>query len=129
MCTFQILGNLSGSEDRGGVTTVSNSLILGGWVTKVLKNCDKKIGGGWQQYFDFSYITGSTKNATLKNCILDNFFYSYLQSFLIHRLLYWFEIFVIRPETALISQFLVVQISSAKFQSMCFKSLRIILQH
>ena len=22
--------------------------------------------GGWQQYFDFSYITGSTKNATLK---------------------------------------------------------------
>ena len=33
---------VSGSEDRGGVTTVSNSLILGGWVTKVLKNCDKK---------------------------------------------------------------------------------------
>ena len=23
------------SEDRGGVTTVSNSLILGGWVTNV----------------------------------------------------------------------------------------------
>ena len=63
-----------------GVTTVSNSLILGGWVTKVLKNCDKKIEGwkgGWQQYFDFfmQYIhTGSTKNATLKkNCILGNF--------------------------------------------------------
>ena len=33
-------GGLSGSEDR--VTTVSNSLILGGWVTKVLKNGDKK---------------------------------------------------------------------------------------
>ena len=29
-----------------GVTTVSNSLILGGWVTKVLKNGDKKIGDG-----------------------------------------------------------------------------------
>ena len=29
-----------------GVTTVSNSLILGGWVTKVLKNGDKNRGGG-----------------------------------------------------------------------------------
>ena len=28
-----------------GVTTVFNSLILEGWVTKVLKNGDKKIGG------------------------------------------------------------------------------------
>ena len=28
------------------VTTVSNSLILGGWVTKVLKNDDKNGGGG-----------------------------------------------------------------------------------
>ena len=27
------------------VTTVSNSLILGGWVTNVLKNGDKKRGG------------------------------------------------------------------------------------
>ena len=36
-------GWLSGSEDRGGVavTTVSSSLVLGGWVTKVLKNSDK----------------------------------------------------------------------------------------
>ena len=34
-------GELSGSEDRGGVTTVSNSLIWGGWMTKVLKNGDK----------------------------------------------------------------------------------------
>ena len=41
-------GGLSGSEDRGGVTTVSNSLILGGWVTKVLKNGDKNRGvEGW----------------------------------------------------------------------------------
>ena len=29
-----------------GVTTVTNSLILGGWVTKVLKNGDKNWGGG-----------------------------------------------------------------------------------
>ena len=29
-----------------GVATVSNSLILGGWVTNVLKNGDKKLGGG-----------------------------------------------------------------------------------
>ena len=28
------------------VTTVSNSLILGGWVTKVLKNSVQKLGGG-----------------------------------------------------------------------------------
>ena len=41
MCTFQILG-VSGSKDRGEVTTVSKSLILEGWVTKVLKNGDEK---------------------------------------------------------------------------------------
>ena len=29
-----------------GVTTVSNSLILGGWVTKVLMNGKKHRGGG-----------------------------------------------------------------------------------
>ena len=41
-------GGLSGSEDRGGGTTVSNSLILGGWVTKVLENEDKNRGvEGW----------------------------------------------------------------------------------
>ena len=36
--------NFGGCQDRrtgAGVTTVSNSLILGGWVTKVLKNGDK----------------------------------------------------------------------------------------
>ena len=37
---------VSGWEDRVTVTTVSNSLILGGWVTKVLKNGDKNGGGG-----------------------------------------------------------------------------------
>ena len=44
-CTFQILGGCQGRRTVVGVTTVSNSLILGGWVTKVLKNGDKKIGG------------------------------------------------------------------------------------
>ena len=28
------------------MTTVSNSSILGRWVTKVLKNSDEKLGGG-----------------------------------------------------------------------------------
>ena len=40
--TFQILGGCQGRRTGMGVTTVSNSLILGGWVTKVLKNGDKK---------------------------------------------------------------------------------------
>ena len=31
---------VSGSEDRG--RDDNNSLILGGWVTKVLKNCDEE---------------------------------------------------------------------------------------
>ena len=31
-------------------------------------------GGEWQQCFDFSYITGSMKNASSKNCILGYFF-------------------------------------------------------
>ena len=42
VCTFQILGGCQGRRTGVGVTTVSNSLILGGWVTKVLKNGDKK---------------------------------------------------------------------------------------
>ena len=41
-CTFQILGGCQGRRTGVGVTTVSNSLILGGWVTNVLKNGDKK---------------------------------------------------------------------------------------
>ena len=40
-CTFQILGGCQGRRTGVAVTTVSNSLILGGWVTKVLKNGDK----------------------------------------------------------------------------------------
>ena len=41
-----IFGELQGRRTGVGVTTVSNSLILGGWVTKVLKNDDQKQGGG-----------------------------------------------------------------------------------
>ena len=42
LCTFQILGGCQGQRTGVGVTTVSNSLILGGWVTKVLNNGHKK---------------------------------------------------------------------------------------
>ena len=41
-CTFQILGGCQGWRTGVAVTAVSNSLILGGWVTKVSKNGDKK---------------------------------------------------------------------------------------
>ena len=126
---------MSGSEDRGGDDNSIQIINIGRVGDKSFIEFRKKVcvwgGGGegeWQQYFDFSYITGSMKNATLKNCILGNFFHSYVSSFVIHRILYWFESFIIRPETEFISQFLVVQISPAKFQSMCFNSLIIILQ-
>ena len=42
LCTFQFLGGCQGRRTGVEVTTVSNSLILGGWVTKVLKNDDEK---------------------------------------------------------------------------------------
>ena len=63
-----------------GVTTVSNSLILRGWVTNVFKNGDEKEGGGRvgnNNILTF-YATGSTKKCNFKKCILGNFFYSYL---------------------------------------------------
>ena len=65
-----------------GVTTVSNSLILGGWVTKGLKNGDEKWGRGGGRVGGNNILSSLChwldKNATLKNCILGNFFYSYL---------------------------------------------------
>ena len=39
---FEGGGGFQGRKTGVGVTTVSNSLILGGWVTKVLKNGNKK---------------------------------------------------------------------------------------
>ena len=74
-------GGLSGSEDRGRGDNSIQFISIGRVGDKSFKELRQKIGGwkgGWQQYFDFSYITGSTKNATLKNCILGNFFCSYL---------------------------------------------------
>ena len=40
-CTFQILGGCQDRKTGVAATTVYSSLILGGWVTKVLKNGDK----------------------------------------------------------------------------------------
>ena len=37
-----------GRKTEVAVTTVPNSLILGGWVTKVLKNGEKNRGKGWK---------------------------------------------------------------------------------
>ena len=52
-----------------GVTTVSNSLILGGWMTKVLKKGDKNWGGGGGSVGDNNiltfYATGSWFEALL----------------------------------------------------------------
>ena len=39
-------GGRQGRRRGVAVTTVSNSLILGGWVTNVLKKGDEKQGGG-----------------------------------------------------------------------------------
>ena len=38
-----------------GVTTISNSLILEGWATKVLKNSDEKYGGGAERVGDNNF--------------------------------------------------------------------------
>ena len=61
------------------------------------------------------YATGSTKNATFKKLHFAQFFLFVFVKFVIDGLLYWFESFVTRPETELISQLLVVKISSTKF--------------
>ena len=39
-------GGLSGSEDRGGGDDSIQFINFRGWLTKVLKNGDKKWGGG-----------------------------------------------------------------------------------
>ena len=41
-CMFQILGGCQGRRTGAGMTTVFNSLMLGGWVTQGLKNGDEK---------------------------------------------------------------------------------------
>ena len=84
-CARSKFWGLSGSEDRGGGDNSIQFIKIGRVGDKSFKKLRQKIGGGgggwkggWQPYFDFSYITGSTRNATLKNCILGNVFYSYL---------------------------------------------------
>ena len=46
MCTFQFLGGLSGSEDRGGGDNNIQFINIGRVGDKVLKNDDEKYGGG-----------------------------------------------------------------------------------
>ena len=47
-CTFQILGGCQGRRTGVVVTTVSSSLISGGWVTKILRKATKIKGvEGW----------------------------------------------------------------------------------
>ena len=79
-----------------GVTTVFNSLILGGWVRNVLKNGDKNRGvEGWVttvfrlfvratvldkkcHFPAYSYTRLFAYALTYRSCILGNFVYSYL---------------------------------------------------
>ena len=73
---------VSVSEDRGGDDNSTQIINIGRVGDKsfieFLKNGGAGGKGEWQQYFDFSYITVSMKNASSKNCILDYFFYSYV---------------------------------------------------
>ena len=75
-----ILG-VSGSEDRGGDDNSIQIIIIGRVGDKRFKEWRRKMGGGGgggrvgdNGILTF-YATGSTK---IKNCILGNFFYSYL---------------------------------------------------
>ena len=73
---------IKGSKDRGGDDNSIQIINIGRVGDKNFVEFRKNGGGGgkggWQQYFDFSYITGSMKNAALKNCMLGNFFYLYV---------------------------------------------------
>ena len=72
---------VSGSADRGLGDNSIQSLILGGWVTKVFKNGDKKEGGrrvGDNNILIFLCYWLDKKKCNFKKCILGNFFFSYL---------------------------------------------------
>ena len=97
-----------------GVTTVIQFINIGRVGDKSFKEWRRKIGGwkgGWQQYFDFFMLLAQQK-CHFKKLHFGQLFLFVSVSFVIHRLLYWFESFGTRPETEHISQFLVVQISS-----------------
>ena len=72
---FQILG-VSGSEDRGGDDNSIQFINIGRVGDKNFKELRRQIGGGrvGDNNILAFYATGSTKNATLKNAILGNFF-------------------------------------------------------
>ena len=83
MVHFPNFWGVSGSEDRGGDDNCIQIINIGRVGDKSFIEFLKKWGGGggegeWRQYFDFSYITGSMKNASSKNCILGYFFCSYV---------------------------------------------------
>ena len=50
-------GGCQGQRTGVAVKTVSNLLILGGWLTKVLKNTDKIRGGGGGRVGDNTILT------------------------------------------------------------------------
>ena len=80
-CTFQIFLGVSGSEDRGGGDNSIQFIDIGRVGDKSFKEWRQKIGGGRvgdNNILTFLYYWLDKKNATLKNCILGNFFYSYL---------------------------------------------------
>ena len=78
MCTFQILGACQGRRTGVGVTTVSNSLIFGGWVTKVLKNSDKNGGGGGVEGWVTTIFRLFRPTVLDKKCHFPVYFYTHL---------------------------------------------------
>ena len=61
-CTFQILGGLSGSEDRGGGDTSIQFINFGRVGDKSFKDLGEKMGGG--RVGDFFILLYLIKNAT-----------------------------------------------------------------
>ena len=75
-------GGLSRSEDSGGGDNSIQFINIGRMGDKCFKKWRRKIRGGGGNVDDNNILTflcyWLTKDATLKNCILGNFFYSYL---------------------------------------------------
>ena len=76
---------VSGSEDSFGGDNSTQFINIGRVTDKSFKEYRRKMGGGGgggrmgdNNVFDFFMLLARQKNATLKNCILGKFFYSYL---------------------------------------------------
>ena len=69
------------------VTTVSNSLILRGWVTKVLNNGDKKWGGGGLEGWVTTIFRLFRPTVLDKKCHFPVYFYLGLFSFYLTQLI------------------------------------------